>query len=225
MATRAEAGKEEAPLPRRRLTAAERRSSILDAAAAVFATRGYEAARIDEIASAGGVSKALIYEHFPSKRELYSEIFTGGADEALNRVAAVVKPGMAGIELLEAAIGAFLDFVAERPDIWRVMTQDTVDPTIVALDQRMSRKAVSAIAGLVGSDPGARAQELEASDLLRVAEMIHGATIAIVNWWLENPSTDRDEVATSLMSFLWLGLERTRRGERYEPSRAAGKIE
>jgi AcrR family transcriptional regulator len=224
MATRSEAG-QEASLPRRRLSAVERRASILDAAATVFAERGYEAARIDEIAAAGGVSKALIYEHFPSKRELYAEIFTSGADESLSRVAAAAKPGLEGIALLDAALGAFLDFVAERPDIWRVMTQDVVDPTIVALDQTMRRKAVAAIAELVASDPGAQEQHLERRELLRVAEMINGAAIAMVNWWLENPSAKRDDVATSLMSFLWLGLERTRKGERYAgPSTGAGRI-
>ncbi len=52
--------------PRRRLTGEERRAAILDSALAVFGERGYHASSIDDIARAGGTSKALIYEHFDS---------------------------------------------------------------------------------------------------------------------------------------------------------------
>jgi hypothetical protein len=55
--------------------------------------------------------------------------------------------------------------------------------------------------------------------------MINGATLAIVNWWLENPATDREEIASNLMSFLWLGMERIRVGARYDaPSTGTGTI-
>ena len=60
--------------PKRRLTAEERRTGILDAALAVFSQRGYHESSIDEIAGEAGVSKALIYEHFASKQELYAEL-------------------------------------------------------------------------------------------------------------------------------------------------------
>jgi AcrR family transcriptional regulator len=200
---------------RRRLTAGERRESIFDAACGVFAERGYESARLGEIAAAAGVSKALIYEHFPGKRELYAEILRRGTDEALERVARAVGPGRGGAELLEPALCAFLDFVAERPDIWRVITQDVTDPAIVALDQSMHTKAVAAIGELIAADPAVQERELERSQIEQFAEMINGACIALVSWWLKNPSVGRDQLASNMMGFLWLGLERTRRGERY----------
>jgi AcrR family transcriptional regulator len=203
------------PVARRRLTAAERRASIFDAACHVFAERGYESARLGEIAAAAGVSKALIYEHFPGKRELYAEILRRGTEEALERVARAVGPGRGGAELLEPALGAFLDFVAERPDIWRVITQEVTDPAIAALDETMHRKAVGAIVELVAADPAVRERRLERAQIEQVAEMINGACIALVGWWMANPSVGRDEIAANMMSFLWLGLERTRRGERY----------
>ena len=66
-------------LPRRRLSAEERRESILDAANEVFGEHGYEHVRIDDVAAAAGISKALIYEHFASKQELYSELMNRAA--------------------------------------------------------------------------------------------------------------------------------------------------
>jgi AcrR family transcriptional regulator len=223
-ATRERAGPAR-PAARRRLSGEQRRASLLDAGARVFAERGFDAARIEEIAQAAGVSKALIYEHFPSKRDLYAEIVKNGTDAALGRVAEAAAPGLAGVELLEAALGAFLDFVAERPYVWRVITQDVTDPTIIALDESMRRKAVAAIAALVGADPVAR-EQLDPTAREQMAEMINGATIAIVNWWLENPSVSRERVASNLMGFLWLGLERTRSGQRLDaPSGAGGRLD
>ena len=73
--------------PKRRLTAEERRTGILDAALAVFSERGYHDASIDEIAGEAGVSKALIYEHFSSKQELYGELIARNARDLTQRVA------------------------------------------------------------------------------------------------------------------------------------------
>jgi AcrR family transcriptional regulator len=211
------------PAPaRKRLSGEQRRASIIDAATGVFAERGYEAARIEEIAAAAGVSKALIYEHFPGKRELYAEIATAGTEEALARIRAAGQPGLESARVLEAALGAFLDFVAERPDIWRVITQDVNDPAIVALEHRLHRQAVAAIAELVAAQRSLEGRQLEARELEQVAEMMNGAILAMLNWWIENPTVSRDEVSGNLLSFLWLGLERTREGERFAGSSGSG---
>ena len=57
--------------PRRRLSAADRRQAILDSALEVFSERGFHDASLDDVAARDGISKALIYEHFASKRELH----------------------------------------------------------------------------------------------------------------------------------------------------------
>jgi AcrR family transcriptional regulator len=211
---------------RRRLSGPQRRASLLDASVTVFARRGYEAARIDEIAAEADVSKALIYEHFPGKRELYAEIVRDGTEEALSRVSAAVNPGSVGGELLKATIVAFLDFVAERPDLWRVINQQVPDATIVALEESLHRKAVDLIATLVAADPFVRELGLPRAELEQVAEMINGATLNVVDWWLRHPEVKREVIASNLISFLWLGMDRTRRGQRYgAPSASADTID
>ena len=60
--------------------------------------------RIDDIAAAAGISKALIYEHFRSKQELYGELMNRAALEMLDRiVAAASAPGEGGRARLEHA--------------------------------------------------------------------------------------------------------------------------
>ncbi|HYG96628.1 MAG TPA: helix-turn-helix domain-containing protein, partial [Solirubrobacterales bacterium] len=57
-----------------RLSREERRARILDAAEGRFARRGYDATSLAEIAAAADISKAVVYEHFGSKTELYISI-------------------------------------------------------------------------------------------------------------------------------------------------------
>src|SRR3954471_2035330 len=88
--------------PKRRLRAEQRRESILEAANLVFGQRGYDTVRIDDVAAAAGLSKALIYEHFRSKQELYSELMNQAALEMLDRiVSAGSSPGAMGPARLE----------------------------------------------------------------------------------------------------------------------------
>ena len=89
---------------RQRLTGAQRQKVILEAAAEVFARRGYEGARLEEIARTAGVSKALIYEHFEGKRELYAQIFRRGTDESFGTALAAVAAEEQSIRRLEAGL-------------------------------------------------------------------------------------------------------------------------
>ena len=56
---------------RRRLSGPARRQRIEAAAVEVFAERGYDATSVGEIATAAGVTRTVLYDHFRSKRELY----------------------------------------------------------------------------------------------------------------------------------------------------------
>lgn len=57
-----------------RQPAVARRQSIVEAALGVFAGRSFEGVHMDEVAQRAGVSKALLYKHFPGKRGLYLEV-------------------------------------------------------------------------------------------------------------------------------------------------------
>ncbi len=82
-----------APRARKRLGRAERRATILDAAASAFAVSGYAGTSIADVARAAGVSHLIVYRHFTSKEELYEEVLER-ALEAL--VSALAVDGAAG---------------------------------------------------------------------------------------------------------------------------------
>src|SRR5512132_300222 len=133
--------------PKRRLTAEERRTGILDAALAVFSERGYHDASIDEIAGEAGVSKALIYEHFASKQELYADLIARNARELTLRLAGA----LVGLELessaarLAAGLDAFFAFVEERRDAWRMLFRDAADPETAAVLDRMLEQVTTEV--------------------------------------------------------------------------------
>ena len=57
-----------------RLSRSARRTQLLAAAKTVFVTQGYHSAAMDDIAVRAGVSKPVLYQHFPSKLELYLDL-------------------------------------------------------------------------------------------------------------------------------------------------------
>src|SRR5215472_14765118 len=74
-----------------RLDSDERRRQIVDAAVPLFARKGFAGTTTRELAEAAGISEALLFRHFPSKKHLYGEILQLGCkgDPALERIAAL----------------------------------------------------------------------------------------------------------------------------------------
>jgi AcrR family transcriptional regulator len=207
--------------PRRRLTAEERRTGILDAALAVFSGSGYHSASIDDIAREAGVSKALIYEHFASKQELYADLIARNARELTQRIGAA----LVGVELessatrLAVGLEAFFAFVEERRDAWRMLFRDAADPETAAVLDRMVEQVTAEVTVLISQDPGARALD-SAEDrraLRLLAEMLVGGAQSMANWWTQNPEAPRGQMVEIAMDFAWVGLERLSRGERWSP--------
>src|SRR5919204_1320282 len=74
-----------------RLPRHERRRQLLDAALEVFVSQGYHAAAMDEIAERAGVSKPVLYQHFPGKLELYLALLDEHAEALVRTVRAALE--------------------------------------------------------------------------------------------------------------------------------------
>lgn len=187
------------------MSAADRRAAILDAAMEAFAKHGYHGTSIDDIASAAGISKALIYEHFPSKQALHGELVTAQAEELFARLAAAATdPHLAPEERLRGGIDAFLGFVEERREAWRALFRDAADPHLGEVVERVQHEATGAVADLMV--PGADAATHHEVEIL--AQMLSGAVQALANWWYDHQDVPREQLVERAMAFSWLGLER-----------------
>jgi AcrR family transcriptional regulator len=208
---------------RRRLRAHERRDSILSAANTVFGQRGYETVRIDDVAAAAGISKALIYEHFRSKQELYSELMNRAAIEMLDRiVTASGGPELSGAQRLERGAEAGFAFVTSEPEAFQMCVRDVSDPEIAAQQAILRRGAVAAMIDVMRLEPAATRTDLTPANLEQVAEMLVGGFYSLAEWWLQNRETDVSELIRMMLSFMWLGLGRMQEGERWTLGASGG---
>jgi len=113
-----------APTPiGRRDRGLQTRAEIVAAAERHFAERGYEAARLDDIAADVGIRRAAIFYHFGDKQELYTEVL----DEVF-RGAIATLPSSGGVaERLEGSLIGWIDYVARRPSVARLILREAAN--------------------------------------------------------------------------------------------------
>jgi AcrR family transcriptional regulator len=208
--------------PRKRLTGEERRAAILDSALAVFAERGYHASSIDDIAREGGVSKALIYEHFASKQGLFAELLESHAGELFERLAAAIaEAGREGSARLAVGVDAFYGFVEDHRVAWRMLFREATDSEVAVLLDRVVAQVTALVAALIAEDPASRAvgpdEPAREQGIQILAQMLVGAVQSLANWWADHQEISRERIVEMTMDFAWLGLERLSRGERWPP--------
>ncbi|WP_214326371.1 TetR/AcrR family transcriptional regulator [Nonomuraea sediminis] len=97
----------------RRMRRAERREQILGAATRAFASRGYAATSLDDVAAEAGISRVILYRHFESKNELYRAILERACTLLAERV------GSAGYS--DRTIPALVRAAGEDPDGFRLL--------------------------------------------------------------------------------------------------------
>lgn len=209
--------------PRRRLTADARRQAILRAAQDVFAVRGYHGSSIDEIAQAGGISKALIYEHFPSKKDLHASLLDMHVQELFGRLALSAATDEPGDVRLRKGFDAFLGWVEEQRAAFRMVFRDAADPAVADVVLQLQAQTTAAVAALMATEPMAPAISAEARErgIRMLAQQITGAMQSLALWWVDNPDVPRKTVLDAGMDFCWLGLERVRDGHHTSPAATA----
>jgi AcrR family transcriptional regulator len=210
--------------PRRRLTAEARRTAILAAAQQVFGQSGYHGSSIDEIAHTAGISKALIYEHFPSKKDLHASLLEMHVQGLFARLRADAATGEPGDVRLRSGLDAFFGWVEEQRGAFRMVFRDAVDPEVADVLRHVQEEATAAVAALMATEPASPAPQDKDRELgiRMLAQQLTGATQSLALWWDGNPEVPRKVIVDTAMDFCWLGLERVRDGERVRGA-AAGR--
>lgn len=113
--------------PRRyapRLPPAERREQLIDAALSVIVEQGYEGISIEAVARAAGVTRPVVYDHFPNLAALLQTLIAREEQRSLGQLAEVV-PGQGRYENpvdgLVEGVRRFLEAVSQRPTTWRLI--------------------------------------------------------------------------------------------------------
>ena len=194
--------------PRRRLPAAERRQRIESAAVEVFAERGYDAATLAEVASAAGIARSVLYDHFPDKRRLYLHVLSTENTAMLAQVADGITGAGDGRDRMRATIAAYLGYARDRPAGRRLLV-DPVPSGDAELDQviRGYRDARAQVVTTLLAPDLARAG-ITAVAVPAVVELLIAGVDGVARWWADHPETGQDEVVDSVLRLLWQGLPR-----------------
>jgi TetR/AcrR family transcriptional regulator len=141
----------------RRERGLQTRAEIVAAAERHFAERGFEATRLDDIAADVGIRRAAIFYHFGDKQELYSAVL----DELFGNWTAALPSVGSPAERLEAALTGWIDFVAERPTIARLILREAANsqPGVVSPFVRAGSAPVEWFRGVI--DEGIATGELK----------------------------------------------------------------
>jgi AcrR family transcriptional regulator len=195
-----------------RISGPERRARIEAEAARLFAERGYEGTAIGEVAAAAGVSRAVVYDHFASKRDMHEHLLRQqgrGLLEAIGERAA--SAGDAG-ERFRLGVTAFFEYVKAHPYAWRMIIRDPpVDAQLARLQRKMQRRATAILAQLLATDPAVAANnERNPERTLLLAQGLMWATNGLAAWWYDHPDASIEVLVESAIDLCWHGLKETR---------------
>jgi AcrR family transcriptional regulator len=148
-----------APAPVRRssrLPRGARRAQLLQAAQEVFVAQGFHAAAMDEIADRAGVSKPVLYQHFPGKRELYLALLEQQVTALTDRVREAMEGTDDNRTRVNGAVGAYFDFINADGAAFRLVFESDLrnDDDVRELADRGHRACVEAIGEVIAADTG-----------------------------------------------------------------------
>lgn len=186
-----------------------RRALIVDAALREFSTHGYEGASLGRIAADAGVTRTVLYDHFPSKRALFVALLEAKRGELLAHLREALSTDSSGGERIRGVFDAFLAFAQREPETWRLLYPEhaPVDPDVAADHRRLHRDASRLLASMLA--PDARRAGLDPSSPVAgaVFALQQTALEGLVRWWHAHPRVSRDQVLDAAMKALWKGLE------------------
>jgi AcrR family transcriptional regulator len=187
-----------------RLPRSARRKQLLAAAQQVFVAQGYHAAAMDDIAERAGVSKPVLYQHFPGKLELYLALLDTHCDAMVSRVRSAMEATTDNKDRVRGAIQAYFDFIDHESEAFRLVFESDLrnDPAVRERVDRVETGCIAAITDTIMADTGvsrARA-ELLASGLVGAAE------IAARFWLAGGRQVDKAEAETLLTTLSWRGI-------------------
>ena len=189
-----------------RLPRSARRAQLLEVALQVFVAQGFHATTLDDIADAAGVSKPVLYQHFPSKLELYLALLDAQAQDLVERVRAALEATTDNRARVRGAITTYFDFVESKGAAYRLVFESDLrnEPVVRDRIEAALDDCVDAIAETIAKDTGVGAAEAR---MLSVG--LTGLAEVSARWWLASGDSVSKERAVELLSSLaWRGLSR-----------------
>jgi AcrR family transcriptional regulator len=185
-----------------RLPRDERRAQLLVAALEVFTAAGYHSAAMDEIADRANVSKPVLYQHFPSKLDLYLAVL----DLHIDSLVFAIQKAIASNRENSSRVAATVDFgfIDNEGEAFRLLFESdmNLEPQVRERLNRMTYDCAAAVSAVISIDTG-----LGKEESMMLAVGIIGTVQTTARHWLDRDGKiDRKRATELVMNLIWRGI-------------------
>lgn len=204
--------------PTKRLPAGERREQILGVARRLLAERGYDELSMDDVATAIGVTKPVLYRHFDGKRALYDAVLDEHLADLIRRLWVALSSSPDPRARLRSGIEAYIRYADEREDGFRTLVEAG------ARNERALQKKLGdawdtladGIARTVGDL--LRAADLDPAGAPIYARALIGMAQSVAEWWIRTRRMPRGDLVDYLLALTWRGFDGLPRNPTHHPA-------
>lgn len=182
-----------------------RRAQLLESALEVFVAQGYHAAAMDDIADRAGVSKPVLYQHFPGKLDLYLALLDRSCAEIIDNCRRALAATHDNKQRVEATMKAFYEYVASESGAFRLVFESdlTSEPAVREQVERVTNQTADLVADVIAEDTGL---PTPAARLLAVS--LVGMAQVSARYWLSDVDSDitREQAVALVAGLAWRGI-------------------
>ncbi|WP_404285859.1 TetR/AcrR family transcriptional regulator [Glutamicibacter arilaitensis] len=183
-----------------------RRRQLLQAAHQVFVAHGYHGASMDEIAEVALVSKPVLYQHFPGKRELYLALLDSHLADFTKLLDDAISSTNENRQRVFATINTYYQYIKRESQAYRLIFESDVlsDPLVAARIEEFNNALAISISKVVVKDT-----DLDEDEGLLVGRALAGLSQVSARYWATSGEPVDQETAVDLISRLaWRGISR-----------------
>jgi AcrR family transcriptional regulator len=187
-----------------RLPRDERRAQLLVAALEVFTAAGYHSAAMDEIADRANVSKPVLYQHFPSKLDLYLAVLDLHIDSLVFAIQKAIASNRENSSRVAATVEAYFGFIDSEGEAFRLLFESdmNLEPQVRERLNRMTYDCAAAVSAVISIDTG-----LGKEESMMLAVGIIGTVQTTARHWLDRDGKiDRLRATELVMNLIWRGI-------------------
>jgi AcrR family transcriptional regulator len=187
-----------------RLPRDERRAQLLSAALELFTAAGYHSAAMDEIADRANVSKPVLYQHFPSKLELYLAVLDLHIDSLVFAIQKAIAEHRSNADRVKATVEAYFGFIDSEGEAFRLLFESdmNLEPQVRERLNRMTYDCAAAVSAVISIDTG-----LAKEESMMLAVGLIGTVQTIARHWLDRDGKiDRSRATELVMNLIWRGI-------------------
>ncbi len=189
---------------RARLPRDERRAMLLSAALEVFTVSGFHAASMDDIADRANVSKPVLYQHFPSKLDLYLAVLDLHIDSLVFAIQKAIASTKENRNRVAATVDAYFGFIDSEGGAFRLLFESdmNVEPQVRERLNRMTYDCAAAVSAVISIDTGLPKEE----SMMLAIGLIGCVQITARHWLEKDGKIDREKAVAMVTNLMWRGI-------------------